>query len=58
MKKFKSERDWSDLERADKIVMAIFMAAFLGIGYGLIKDNNLHNIQQHVVKTQFMRPGR
>lgn len=55
---YKSEREWKDLDKASKVVMALFLVAFLGIGYGLAQASNQHKVQQNILKTQMVHPGR
>ena len=55
---YKSEREWKDIDKASRIVMALFFVAFLGIGYGLAQANNPHKVQQNILKAQIAHPGR
>jgi len=52
---YKSEREWSDFAKADKIVMAIFVAAFLGISVGLIRDNQARRLPYRIIKIETVR---
>lgn len=53
---YKPERDWSDLERADKIVLITGVLCFLGMYAGLLAQNNaFHQIQKNAVKTEMVR---
>lgn len=54
MKTYKEERDWSDLARADKIVLLAGVLLWAGLSVGILKAN-LSNIQKQIAKTELLR---
>lgn len=54
MKTYKEERNWSDLARADKIVLLAGLLLWAGLSFGIFKEN-MKNIQKQAVKTEMIR---
>lgn len=54
MKNFKTERDWADLDKPSKIVIAVAVAAWLMLSYGLTQNYN-NQIKNNVVKSEMVR---
>ncbi len=55
MKKFKTEREWSDLERADKV--ALFVGIFIGMilaGTCFAQSNRYNQLKSNIVKTEMV----
>ena len=54
MQTYKAEREWSDLTRADKIVLLAGILLWAGLSFGIFKEN-MKNIQKQAVKTEMVR---
>lgn len=56
MKKFKSERDWKDLERADKVVIAVACLMWLAISFGILNQSQkFAQLKQNMVKSEMVK---
>ena len=56
MKKFKTERDWKDLERADKVVLILGVFVWALISTGLcMKANAAQQSNQNFIKTELIK---
>lgn len=56
MKKIELERDWKDLERADKAVIAIACLMWLAISFGILhQSHKLAQLKQNVVKSEMVK---
>ncbi len=57
MKKFKTERDWKDLERADKIALLIGFVMWALLSSGVcVKNYNKHQyLQKNILKTEMVK---
>lgn len=54
MKNFKTERDWSDIDKSSKIAIAVTAAVWLMFVYGLCQNYN-NQIKNNVVKSEMVR---
>ena len=54
---YKSERSWSDFEKADKVMFFIMLTIGLGLMAG-VGYNNAVNVKSNVVKTAMVGNGR
>lgn len=56
MKKFKSERDWQDLERADKVVIAVACLMWLAMSFGAFNQSQkFAQLKQNMVKSEMVK---
>nr|MBQ0091305.1 hypothetical protein [Candidatus Enterousia merdequi] len=56
MKKFKFERNWSDLERADKAMLLLGVIVWLGFSVGLyLQSEKYSHLKQNIVKTEMLK---
>ncbi len=56
MKKFKSERDWKDLERADKVVIAVACLIWLAMSFGVFNQSQkIAQLKQKAAKTEMVK---
>lgn len=57
MKTFKTEREWKDLERADKIVFVIgvIMWTLMSTGVYFQNHNNHQQLKQNILKTEMVK---
>ena len=54
MKNFKTERNWSDLDKSSKIAIAVTAVVWLMFVYGFCKNYN-NQTQNNVVKSEMVR---
>jgi hypothetical protein len=56
MKAFKTERDWKDLERADKVALFIGVLVWALLETGVYLDAKKHlKLKQNVFKTEMIK---
>lgn len=57
MKVFKTERDWSDFERADKIaiIVGVLMWAALETGVFIQANGSFSQLKQNIAKTEMVK---
>lgn len=54
---YKPERNWSDLEKADKVMFFIMLTIGLGL-MAAVGYNNAVNVKPNIVKTAMIQNGR